>query len=180
MELHHHHPFRVLLTHHGVGQPLGRVGFAHARSALQYDVLLLSDQAHQRFIAGFVHIDIFQEVFRSIRWIQYYRRDRIDLIAIIDQGINEQAIQLFNVIRIRRDIRHRFHGSLPRVRPRPFMCPFHASYILIAFPRRIKSIIRCYNAFSNDSVHPFFGENYVARLHFVGELPRCMCGHLPR
>ena len=44
VELHHLHPRVIRLAHEGVGQALGREGLSRARSALEDEVLLASQQ----------------------------------------------------------------------------------------------------------------------------------------
>ena len=52
----------VLDAHHRVGEALGCIGFTDARCALQDDVLLRAQQAHDRFVAFLGHVDLVEEL----------------------------------------------------------------------------------------------------------------------
>ena len=66
MELHHGDALLILDAHHGIRQPLGGIGLAHAGRALQNDVLLFAQQLNQRGIVLAAHEDIGEEVLRRI------------------------------------------------------------------------------------------------------------------
>ena len=67
VELHHHHALGVLHTHHGIGQALCGEGLAHARGALQDDVLLRAQDVGEGPVALGVHVDLREEILGCVR-----------------------------------------------------------------------------------------------------------------
>ena len=68
MKLHEFNPVVVFLSHHRISQPLGSKGLAYTRCALQNDIHLVAEHAHQSVVHFVSHIDFRQEVLLRIRW----------------------------------------------------------------------------------------------------------------
>ena len=179
MELHHFHPRVIRLAHEGVGQALGREGFSRARSALEDEVLLASQQPeHLLQILGadehlgqeaLPRVDVGDVGLISVLGARgrVGGRGRVRVVPV-----PEQRLELGRVVaRVLCDSLQAHCAHTPVERPGTDMRPLNVTHAAVGGPGVVVTELRADDASPDDLGRTAPGVDDVAGTHRAGEVP---------
>ena len=176
VELHHHHALGVLHTHHGIGQALCGEGLAHARGALQDDVLLRAQDVGEGPVALGVHVDLREKVLGCVRRVFDFSRFLLGFAALFF----EERAELFNEVGIGGDVRQGLPGEEVFCLPLSAVRPAYLADVRVGVAIVVELVVPLDDAAAYDHATAPLREDDIARLQLTRELPERECGILLR
>ena len=168
MKLDQHDARGVLDAHHRVGEAFGRKSLTHAGRALQDDVLLGTQQAHDRVVSLAVHVDLFEKFLDGIlgqRHRHFLALKRV--LLVLEKSLNTGQPDC-----VIGDLSEGLPHTPWLVKaPVSLVGPVDLSNVRVIAVVCIVDVVACDNASPDDLLSASFGKNNVARLHLLRELP---------